>query len=128
AIGGQTSAQVADLTARLVEKSLLLKRADSGLYQLLETIRQYGSEQLIAAGEIDAVRERHARFYLGVALGACGGMMTGNERPHLDVLARIDDNLRVALARLLVIDPRAALELSASLVASWWIRGRLREG
>jgi tetratricopeptide (TPR) repeat protein len=50
------------------------------------------------------------------------------ERPHLDVIDRIIDNLRVALARLLLIEPRAALELSASLVASWWIRGRLREG
>ncbi len=124
---GQTAARVADLTARLVEKSLLLKVGDSG-YQLLETIRQYAVEQLTAAGEIDGVRERHARFYLGVALQACGGIMTENERPHLDVLGRIDDNLRVALARLLLIDPRAALSLSASLLPAWWIRGRLREG
>ena len=128
AIDGQTSAQVADLTARLVEKSLLMKLGDSGGYQLLETIRQYAIEQLTAAGEIDAVRERHARFYLGVALRACGGMMTGSERPHLDALARIDDNLRVALARLLVIEPRAALELAAGLLPAWWIRGRLLEG
>ena len=54
--------------------------------------------------------------------------MTESERPHLDVLARIDDNLRVALARLLLIDPQAALSLSAALLPSWWIRGRLREG
>jgi len=55
-------------------------------------------------------------------------MMTGPERPHLDVIARIDDNLRVALAHLLLIDPRVALELSAALLPSWWVRGRLREG
>jgi predicted ATPase len=125
---GHAAARVADLTARLVEKSLLLKLGDSGGYQLLETIRQYAVERLTAAGEIDAVRERHARFYLGVALQACAGMMTGFERPHVDVIARIDDNLRVALARLLVIEPRAALELSAALLPAWWIRGRLREG
>lgn len=124
----QTAARVADLTARLVEKSLLLKLGDGGGYQLLETIRQYSTEQLVAAGEIDAVRERHARFYLGVALEACGGLMAGPERPHLDVLARIDDNLRVALARLLRFEPPAALSLSAGLLAFWWIRGRLREG
>ncbi len=125
---GQSAARVADLTARLVEKSLLLKLGEGGGYQLLETIRQYAAAQLTAAGEVDAVRERHARFYLGVALQACGGLMTGNERPHLDALGRIDDNLRVALARLLLIDPPAALELSAALLPSWWIRGRLREG
>jgi predicted ATPase len=125
---GQTAARVADLTARLVEKSLLLKLGESGGYHLLETIRQHSIERLTAAGEIDAVRERHARFYLGVAHQAAGGLMIGPERPHLDVLARVDDNLRVALARLLVIDPGAALALSAGLLPFWWIRGRLREG
>ena len=128
AADGQTAAQIADLTARLVEKSLLLRLGDSGAYQLLETIRQYATEQLTAAGEVDAVRERHARFYLAVALQACGGLMAGPERPHLDALTRIDDNLRVALERLLVTEPQAALSLSAGLLAFWWIRGRLREG
>jgi predicted ATPase len=125
---GQTAGHVADLTARLVEKSLLLKLDGGGVYQLLETIRQYSFEQLVAAGEIDVIRERHARYYLGVALQACAGLMSGAERPHLDAIARIDDNLRVALARLLVIEPRTALELSAALLPYWWIRGRLREG
>ena len=125
---GQTAARVADLTARLVDKSLLLNLGDGGGYQLLETIRQYATEQLLRAGEIDAIRERHARFYLGVALQACAGLMTGYERPHIDVLARIDDNLRVAIERLLLIDSQAALFLSATLFPAWWVRGRLREG
>ena len=128
ALDGQTAARVADLTARLVEKSLLLKLGDSGGYQLLETIRQYSIEQLTTAGEIDAVRERHARFYQAIAVQACVGLMTESERPHLDALARIDDNLRVALARLLLIDSVAALALAAGLLPFWWIRGRLREG
>jgi predicted ATPase len=132
AVEGQTAAQVADLTARLVEKSLLSKVdegvSSQGSYQLLETIRQYAIEQLTKVGEVDAVRDRHARFYLGVGLEACGGLMTGNERPHIDRIARIDDNLRVALSRLLVIDSGAALLLAASLFPAWWIRGRSREG
>jgi predicted ATPase len=128
----QTAAQIAALTGRLVEKSLLSKLDDAtgtqGSYQLLETIRQYAVEQLTAAGEIDTVRDRHARFYRVVALEACGGLMSAYERPHLDVIARIDDNLRVALARLLVIEPDAGLELAASLFPAWWLRGRPREG
>jgi predicted ATPase len=125
---GQSAAQVADLTARLVEKSLLMKLGDGGRYQLLETIRQYSIEQLGAAGELDTVRDRHARFYLDAALRECTGMMTGPERPHIEVLGRIEDNLRVALECLLQNAPRAALELAAGLTNFWWVQGKLREG
>jgi predicted ATPase len=125
---GQTAAKVADLTARLVEKSLLLKHDATGLYQLLETIRQYAGEQLARAGEFDAIRDRHARFYLEVAMEESGALLTGPERPHLEVLRRIEDNTRVALERLLVIDPVMALALASSLNVFWWTQGKLREG
>ena len=128
ASNGQTSAKVADLTARLVEKSLLLKQGDSGLYQLLETIRQYAAEQLDLAGEMDAIRERHARYYLGVALRESAATVTGPEGPHLEVLRRIEDNTRIALECLLRTGPQAALELAASLNFFWWTQGKLREG
>ncbi|MGH9086023.1 MAG: ATP-binding protein [Acidimicrobiales bacterium] len=124
----QTAAEVADLAARLVEKSLLLKQGDSGLYQLLETIRQYAAEQLVVVGELDAIRERHARHYLGVALHEAAATLTGPERPHLEVLRRIEDNTRIALECLLRIDPQEALELAASLNFFWWTQGKLREG
>jgi predicted ATPase len=125
---GQTAAKVADLTARLVEKSLLLKQGGTGPYQLLETIRQYATEQLVVSGELDAIRERHARFYLGFALHESAATLTGPERPHLEVLRRIEDNTRVSLECLPRIDPRAALELAASLNIFWWTQGKLREG
>src|SRR5579864_5675702 len=128
ASAGQTAAKVADLTARLVEKSLLLKQDGSGPYQLLETIRQYAVERLAVAGELEAIRERHARYYLGVALQAAAATITGPERPHLEVLRRIDDNTRIALECLLRVDPEAALELAASLNFFWWTQGKLREG
>lgn len=125
---GQSAAQTADLTARLVEKSLLLKLADSGRYQVLETIRQYAMEQLTTAGTIDAVRERHARFYLETALVECQGLMTGWERPHIDALARIEDNVRVALECLIRVAPSDALQLATGLTNFWWMQGKLREG
>jgi predicted ATPase len=126
---GQTAAHVADLTARLVEKSLLMKQDGSGSsYQLLETIRQYATEQLAAVGEIEDIRDRHARYYFGIAVAESEAMMGGPERPHLDVLRRTEDNTRVALERLLTIDPAAALGLAASLNIYWWTQGKLREG
>jgi tetratricopeptide (TPR) repeat protein len=56
------------------------------------------------------------------------GLNAGPERPHLGVLRRVEDNLRVALERLLTIDPKAVLALAASLNLFWWSQGRLREG
>ena len=125
---GDTAAKIADLTARLVEKSLLLRHADTGLYQLLETIRQYAAEQLALAGELDVIRDRHARFYLEVGLREAEATQAGPERAHLEVLRRIEDNTRVALDRLLTIDPEAVLALAANLNLFWWSQGRLREG
>ncbi|HYA67635.1 MAG TPA: AAA family ATPase, partial [Acidimicrobiales bacterium] len=124
----ENAAKVADLTARLVEKSLLLKQADSGSYQLLETIRQYAAEQLVMVGELDVIRERHARYYLSVALRESTATLTGPERPHLEVLRRIEDNTRIALGHLLKSDPAAALGLAASLTFFWWAQGKLQEG
>jgi len=125
---GETAAKIADLTGRLVEKSLVLRQRDGNQYQLLETIRQYATERLVAAGELDVIRERHARFYFGVALSESSALTTGPERPHLEVLKRIEDNTRVALECLLGIEPDTALGLAASLNIFWYTQGKLREG
>jgi len=63
---------VADVLGALVNKSLVTaEHQEDGLrYRLLETIRQFGAEQLIATGgeaEIIEIRERHADFYLALA-------------------------------------------------------------
>ncbi len=125
---GQTSAQIADLTARLVEKSLLSRQADIGVYQLLETIRQYSAEQLALAGELDVIRDRHARFHLEVGLHEADATQSGPETAHLQELRRIEGNTRVALDRLLTIDPEAVLALAANLNLFWWSQGKMREG
>ncbi len=56
---------VADLLDSLVRKSLVTteRGRDAVRYGLLETIRQFGEERLAAAGEIEAVRARHAEFF-----------------------------------------------------------------
>src|SRR5438270_9083660 len=77
---------------------------------------------------LSSIRERHARYYLGVALHESAATRTGPERPHLEVLRRIEDNTRVALECLLSIDPQEALELAASLNIFWWTQGKHREG
>ena len=60
---------MADGLARLAEQSLLVVTAAPGgtAYRALETIRQYGTEQLTEAGELVDVRARHLRWCLAKA-------------------------------------------------------------
>jgi predicted ATPase len=56
---------VLDLLAQLVDKSLLQQQqgASGVRYRLLETIREYGLEQLIASGTAGELRLAHAHFF-----------------------------------------------------------------
>jgi predicted ATPase len=58
--GAVRPASVADIVARLVDKSLIVALRDAGeyRYQVLETLREYGRDQLALAGERDEGRRR----------------------------------------------------------------------
>ena len=59
---------VLDLLDALVRKSLLIADRSSGRtrFSMLETIRQFAEEQLVACGEAAEVRAAHARHFAGV--------------------------------------------------------------
>ena len=56
-----------DLLDALVRKSLLVADRSSGRtrFSMLETIRQFAEEQLVAGGQATAVRAAHARYFAG---------------------------------------------------------------
>jgi len=56
-----------DLLDALVRKSLLVADRSSGRtwFSMLETIRQFGEEQLVASGVATEVRAAHARYFAG---------------------------------------------------------------
>jgi predicted ATPase/class 3 adenylate cyclase len=56
-----------DLLDALVRKSLLVADRPSGhtRFSMLETIRQFAEEQLVAGGEATEVRTAHARYFAG---------------------------------------------------------------
>jgi predicted ATPase/class 3 adenylate cyclase len=58
AVGSGDRASVRASISDLVTKSLVVRRADSGRFQLLETIRAFASRRLADTGESDAARER----------------------------------------------------------------------
>lgn len=90
---------VDDLTA-LVDKSLLQpQRGGPGSvvrYSMLETVRDYGTEQLVASGQHGAIASAHARYYASLAERAAVEAQGPDEA---SAVARFDaefDNLRAA--------------------------------
>ena len=57
---------ILDLLDALVRKSLLIADRSTGRtrFSMLETIRQFAEEQLVARGEADAVRRAHAHYFV----------------------------------------------------------------
>jgi predicted ATPase len=89
---------VADGLARLVEQSLLGAAPSSGStrYRALETIRQYGMEQLVDAGDLADARSRHLRWCLATAADLAQEVQPaiGSWRVRFDEVA---DDIRAAL-------------------------------
>ncbi len=88
--------RVAALLANLVDKSMVqLVDEDRGRYRLLETLREFGRDQLGDADRADA-RARHAQWYLAV-VEDCARALSGPG--EADAVATLDadfDNLRAA--------------------------------
>jgi len=102
-----------DTLASLVENSLVRREADR--FATLEMIREYALERLLAAGEAETVRRRHAAFYLGLVEERDYG-----EVPRVDSALRADQaNLRAALEWSSERDPELGLRLVAGLESFW---------
>jgi predicted ATPase/DNA-binding CsgD family transcriptional regulator len=129
---GIEPAMVLELLTHLVDKSLVIAEpgADRAVrYRLLETVRQYVWERLVAHGEADAALGRHAAFYLELAEGLEPRLRGPDSKARLDLLEREHDNLRAALRWL--VDRRdgvGAQRLGAALGRFWFWRGHLSEG
>jgi hypothetical protein len=105
-------------------------------YRLLETLREYGWEQLAAFGELAAVRRRHYDWYLQLALNSDAA---ASEPERQACWARLEaeiDNVRAALAwcqeEAEAVPESPGAEAGLRLVgASWWLwhaRGHIAEG
>jgi predicted ATPase/DNA-binding SARP family transcriptional activator len=88
--------QVPGLVANLVDKSMVqVVDPDRDRYRLLETLREFGQEQL-DPGERDAVRHRHAHWYLAEAERTARELAGPGEAEAVAELDRDFDNLRAA--------------------------------
>ena len=126
--GGVTSADALDLLTALVAQSLVV--ASGGRFRLLETIRQYASDRLVEAGEAEALRERHARYFLELAERAEPELRRSHQSDWLERLRAEDDNFQLALGwcrERAADEPDLGLRLAAALGWYWYV-GRQVEG
>jgi predicted ATPase/class 3 adenylate cyclase len=116
---------------RLVEHNLV--RQEEGpegepRFAMLETIREFGQEQLAASGEAAATGRRHAELFAGLFDQADPLPHGPQQRQWLDCLDADVDNLRAALGWAVDTAPVVALRLAAGLFWFWSFRGHLSEG
>lgn len=121
--------QVSDLfegIESLLDKNLLKREIGiegESRFMMLETLRDYSLEQLRASGRLAALREEHARYYLGLAEEA-GAYLDSEEQLHW--LKRLDhtyDNIRAAIAWSIENEINAGMALRfAAALRSFWIR------
>lgn len=122
-------ARVADLLARLVDRSLVaMTDTDAGpRYRLLESVALYCSERLTDAGESDLVHETRNEYYAGLAERA--RLRGADQRRWLADLDTEYANLRSAVEDSVRRgDAAVALRLVDALAWYWFLRGRIREG
>jgi predicted ATPase/DNA-binding SARP family transcriptional activator len=122
---------VAELASRLADKSLLVVDDDGGRmrYRMLETVVEYGRQRLVASGDADRVRARHAHYYRDLAVSS--GVALRGEQQHL-WLRRIGanlGNLRAVFDTALASgDAESSAVIAGSLGWYWWFTGRALEG
>jgi predicted ATPase/DNA-binding SARP family transcriptional activator len=128
---GVAADEVAGLLARLVDRSLVVaENSSAGIrYRLLETIAEYATEHLAAAGETHATRQRHADHHVELAEQADAHLRGHDQRRWLDRLDTEAANIRLALDWAFEQgDAALALRLAGAMSWYWFLRGRHREG
>lgn len=139
-----------DELASLVDKHLMQQEPDTEgepRFLLLETIREFGLDEALAADELRQLRRRHAEWCLSFAEAAEPRVKGSHEHSEwMAALMRDYDNLRAALAWGLPaageslsagsselpfsrdVLARVGLRLATALWWFWYVSGKLREG
>ncbi len=134
------STSALDLLDYLMGNSLLVKLSSNGQarYTLLETLREYALEQLVAHGELELLSDWHASYYLGLAEVAETGLRGAEQRNWEARLVAEQDNFRAALewscqraqngAEAGLLAAETSLRLAAALRPHWEWQGYYNEG
>jgi predicted ATPase/DNA-binding CsgD family transcriptional regulator len=122
-----------DRLTSLVEKGLL-GRVDNPdgepRFRMLETVRVFAGEQLVASGEVDAIRQAHAAFFVALVEAAAPHLRRAQRASWLRRVEAEMPNLRavVAWSSTGTDDGNALVRLVNALSFAYWrIGGYLHE-
>jgi predicted ATPase/class 3 adenylate cyclase/predicted negative regulator of RcsB-dependent stress response len=129
---GGLGLDILDRIDSLVDKSLLRQEEQAGgepRFVMLETIREFGLEQLESSDEAGDVRRGHADYFRAMAEEAAEKLYGHHQAAWLDRLEVELDNLRAALTwSFESSDPQAGARMAAGIWQFWYYRGFLTEG
>jgi len=117
-----------DILATLINHSIIFQQSNDSMprFGMLETIREYAQEKLVASGEEAIISQRHATYYLSLV-----EVWTQTDIEPLPIaqLEREYHNLRNALQWAIEqSQPELALDLAFALWHYWTTRGSPNEG
>ena len=128
---GSDELDILDGVSSLVDQSLLVASdgdEEEHRFRMLGTIREFGMEQLAAAGEMAEVQRRFAAHWTAM------GEITWTRTAELETLNRSlrpleanIDNIRAALDWMEQHDPATAARLAGGLSWFWYLRGHHAE-
>lgn len=124
---------VLDGLTSLIDKSLLKQEKDIGgepRLIMLETIREFALEQLEINGETEALRRRHAEYFLALAEEAEPHLYGPDHMAWSDRLEAEHDNLRAALAWSHTVQDNEAIgpRLASAMSWFWVVHSHFSEG
>jgi non-specific serine/threonine protein kinase len=124
--------QLLELLSALVNRSLVvaetLQRGEAR-YSLLETIRQYAREKLLASGEWSVLHDRHLHCFLQLAEETEPKLAGPYQQLWLNWLEGEHPNIRAALTGALERKHiEAGLRIVSALYQYWTIRDYVQEG
>ena len=127
------SMEVLAAVGSLVDKSLVSRGSDTtsgeSRFRMLETIREYAMERLESSSDSEAIRRRHATYFVELSGRTSADLAAGVRDEWLDRLDDEHDNVRTALQWAYDNnETELGLRLAVRLEQFWEARGQLAEG
>ncbi|WP_433440572.1 ATP-binding protein [Nonomuraea sp. CA-141351] len=122
--------EIIDLVIGLVEKSVLIREDHRyGVrYRLLDTIRQYGRERLVASGQEEELKRRYRDYYRQLSHEA-QAQLFGPAQVKLLTRLRVEHpNLRTALEYCHAEHAGLCIDMASDLLYHWITSSHLSEG